>query len=44
MFFLPLYHSFRTFQFINIYIFEEHAFVLKSQLALNELEPNLNDI
>jgi hypothetical protein len=34
-----LYHSSRTFQFINIFPFEECAFVLKSQVALNELEP-----
>ncbi len=26
---LPLYHSFRTFQFINIFPFEVCAFVLK---------------
>jgi hypothetical protein len=32
---LPLYHSFRTFQFINT-SFEKRAFVLKSQVALNE--------
>jgi hypothetical protein len=38
---LPLYHSFRTFQFINILPFEEQVFVLRSQVALNELEPNL---
>jgi hypothetical protein len=37
---LPLYHSSRTFQFINISPFEECAFVLKSQVALNELEAN----
>jgi hypothetical protein len=37
---LPLYYSFQTFQFINTSPFEEHAFVLKSQVALNELEPN----
>jgi hypothetical protein len=41
---LSLYHSFRTFQFINISPFEEHAFVLKSQVALNELELNSTDI
>jgi len=35
---LPLYYSSRTFQFINIFSFEECAFVLKSQVALNELE------
>jgi len=40
VFSLPLYHSFRTFQFINIFLFEECVFVLKSQVALNELEPN----
>jgi hypothetical protein len=42
--FLPLYHWFRTFQFINTYPFEEHVFLLKSQVALNELEPNSTDI
>jgi hypothetical protein len=41
---LSLYHSFWTFQFINIFPFENHAFVLKSQVALNELEPNSIDI
>jgi hypothetical protein len=41
---LSLYHSSRTFQFINISPFEERAFVLKSQVALNELEPNSNNI
>jgi hypothetical protein len=41
---LPLYHSFRTFQFIHISPFEKHVFVLKSQVALNELEPNSNNI
>jgi hypothetical protein len=41
---LPLYHSFQTFQFINISPFEERAFVLKSQVTLNELEPNSIDI
>jgi hypothetical protein len=40
MFFLPLYHSSRTFQFINISLFEECVFMLKSQVTLNELEPN----
>jgi hypothetical protein len=38
---LPLYHSFRTFQFINTSPFEEWTFVLKSQVKLNELEQNL---
>jgi hypothetical protein len=37
---LPLCHSFRTFQFINASCFEKHVFVLKSQVALNELEPH----
>jgi hypothetical protein len=37
---LPLYHSSQTFQFTNTPPFEERAFVLKSQVALNELEPN----
>jgi hypothetical protein len=44
VFFLPLYHSFQTFQFINTSIFEERAFVLKSQVALYELEQNSTDI
>jgi hypothetical protein len=39
-----IYHSFRTFQFTNISPFEECAFVLKSQVALNELEPNSTNI
>ncbi len=37
---LPLYHSFTTFQFNNIFPFEECAFVLKPQVLFNELEPN----
>jgi len=41
---LPLYHSFRTFQFINISLFEKCVFVLKSKVALNELEPNSTNI
>ncbi len=44
VFFLLLYHSFRTFQFINISLSKERAFVLKSQVALNELKPNSTDI
>jgi hypothetical protein len=44
VFFLLLYHSFQTFQFINTSPFEEHVFVFKSQVALNELEPNSIDI
>jgi hypothetical protein len=40
MFSLPLYHSCRTFQFINIFTFDEWAFVLKPQVALNELKLN----
>jgi dipeptidase len=44
VFFLPLYHSFQTFQFTNILFFKEYVFVLKSQVALNELEPNSIDI
>jgi len=44
VFFLPLHHSSWTFQFINICPFEERAFVLKSQVALNGLEPNSIDI
>jgi hypothetical protein len=39
-----LYHSFQTFHFTNIFPFEERAFVLKSQVALNEMEPNYIDI
>jgi hypothetical protein len=39
VFSLALYHSSQTFQFINIYLFEECVFVLKSQVALNELKP-----
>jgi hypothetical protein len=38
MFSLPLYHSSQTFQFINTFPFEEHAFVLKPQVTLNELK------
>jgi hypothetical protein len=38
VFFLPLFHSFLTFQFINIFPFEECVFVLKSQVAFNELD------
>jgi len=41
---LPLYHSSQTFQFINISPFQEHVFVLKSQVPLNELEPNSTNI
>jgi hypothetical protein len=41
---LSLYHSSWTFQFINIFPFENRDFVLKSQVALNELEPNSIDI
>jgi hypothetical protein len=44
VFSLSLYHSSRTFQFINISPFEEWAFMLKSQVALNELEPNSTNI
>jgi hypothetical protein len=33
VFFLPLYHSFQTFQFINTFPFKERAFVLKPQVA-----------
>jgi hypothetical protein len=42
--FLPLYHSSQTFQFKNTSPFEEHVFVFKSQIALNELEPNSTNI
>ncbi len=38
MFSLLLYHSFWTFKFINTFFFEKNAFVLKPQVALNELE------
>jgi hypothetical protein len=45
VFSLPyLYHSCQTFQFISICAFEEWAFVLKPQVALNELKPNSIDI
>ncbi len=44
VFSLPLYYLFRTLQFINISPFEECVFVLKSQVALNELEPNAINI
>ncbi len=44
VFSLPLYHSSQTFQFINIFIFEEGAFVLQPHVALNELKPNSIDI
>jgi hypothetical protein len=40
VFSLSLYHSFQTFHFINTSFSYEHAFVLKSQIALYELEPN----
>jgi len=39
VFSLPLYHSSRTFQFINI-----SHFVLKPQVALNELKLNSTNI
>jgi hypothetical protein len=39
-FFLSLNHSFQTFQLINTFHYKECVFVLKSQFALNELEPN----
>jgi hypothetical protein len=42
--FLPLYNSFQTFQFIITFAFEERDFVLKSQVALNKLEPNSTNI
>ncbi len=41
---LPLYHSSQTFQSIDISPFEEHVFVLKSQVPLNKLESNSIDI
>jgi hypothetical protein len=44
VFSLLLYHSFGTFQFMNTFPFEELAFVLKSHVALNELEPNFINI
>jgi hypothetical protein len=40
----PLYHSYQTFQFINIYPFEKFAFVLKPQVALNESKLDSIDI
>ncbi len=42
--FFPLYNWFQTFQFINNFPFEEHVFLLKSQVTLNELEPNSTHI
>jgi hypothetical protein len=42
--FLLLYHSFQTFCFINTYPFEEHVFMLKAQVALNEFKPNSTNI
>jgi hypothetical protein len=39
-----IYHSSRTFQFTNTFPFEERTFVLKSQVALNELKPNSTNI
>jgi hypothetical protein len=44
VFSLLLYHSSQTFYFKTTFLFEERAFVLKSQVALNELEPNSIDI
>jgi len=44
VFFLPLYHSSQTFQFINTFLFKEHVFVLKPQVALYELEFDLTTI
>jgi len=44
VFSLPLYHSSQTFQFINYFPFEERIFMLKSQVALNELKPNSTNI
>jgi hypothetical protein len=41
---LLLYHSFQTFRFINISPFEKQVFMLKAQVALNELEPNSTNI
>jgi hypothetical protein len=40
VFLLQIYHSSQTYQFINTSPFEKHIFTLKSQIALNELEPN----
>jgi hypothetical protein len=37
---LPLYNSFQTFLFINIFLFTKHVFMLKSQVASNKLKPN----
>jgi hypothetical protein len=44
VFFLPLYHSFQTFQLINTSPFEKCVIVLKLQVALNELEHDLTNI
>jgi hypothetical protein len=44
VFSLPLYHSSRTCQFINISPFEQCVFVLKPQVALDELQPNSTHI
>jgi hypothetical protein len=44
VFFLSLYHSSQTFQFINTSPLKECVFVLKSQVALNELKPNSIDM
>ncbi len=41
---LLLYHSTQTFQFNNIFLFEKHIFVLKLQVALNELELDSTNI
>jgi hypothetical protein len=44
MYSLPLYHSSRTFLFINIFPFKECVFVLKLQVALIELEHDSSEI
>jgi hypothetical protein len=44
VFSLLLYQSFRTFQFINIFPFEESGFFVKIISCINELKPNFNDI
>jgi hypothetical protein len=38
VFFLPLYYSFQTFQFINTSPSEKHVFVLKSQVEHYDLQ------
>jgi hypothetical protein len=42
--FIPLYHAFRTFKFINTYPLQERAFVLKDITSLKNLPSNSIDI